>query len=439
MVLDRLEALPLGRFHYKLLLVTGLGWLFDSMDTGLIAFVLPVLAKEWQLTPGQMGLIGSIGLIGMALGAVVSGTIADHIGRKKVFTITVLLYSIASGLCALSWDYTSLLVFRFLVGFGLGGELPVAATLVSEYAPTRVRGRFIVLLESFWALGWIAAACIAYLFIPVYGWRMAFLIGAVPAIYVFFIRMHMPESVRYLLTKGRIAEARAIVIRLETELGVAVQPFGSVKEEVMPKSTAVSFKTLWSKPFISRTIMLWLVWFGIIYSYYGIFMWLPSLVYQQGFTVVKTFEYVLVMTLAQLPGYFCAAWLVDRLGRKYTLSMFLLCSGIASYFFGNAGTATALLVSGAIMSFFNLGAWGVLYTYTPEMYPTSIRALGSGWAAGFGRFGGMAAPILVGMMLSRGLGISNVFFMFAFVFVAVAAIVMGLGIESKQKNLESIS
>jgi putative MFS transporter len=185
--------------------------------------------------------------------------------------------------------------------------------------------------------------------------------------------------------------------------------------------------------------MLWLVWFGIIYSYYGIFMWLPSLVYQQGFTVVKTFEYVLVMTLAQLPGYFCAAWLVDRLGRKYTLSMFLLCSGIASYFFGNAGTATALLVSGAIMSFFNLGAWGVLYTYTPEMYPTSIRALGSGWAAGFGRFGGMAAPILVGMMLSHGLGISNVFFMFAFVFVAVAAIVMGLGIESKQKNLESIS
>lgn len=132
MVLERLEALPLGRFHYKLLLVTGLGWLFDSMDTGLIAFILPVLAKEWGLAPGQMGLIGSIGLIGMALGAVVSGTIADRIGRKKVFTITVLLYSIASAFCALSWNYQSLLVFRFLVGFGLGGELPVAATLVSN-------------------------------------------------------------------------------------------------------------------------------------------------------------------------------------------------------------------------------------------------------------------------------------------------------------------
>lgn len=438
MILDRLEALPVGRFHYKLLGVTGLGWLFDSMDTGLIAFILPVLAKEWQLAPGQMGLIGSIGLIGMALGAVISGTVADHIGRKKVFTITVLLYSIATGLCALAWDYTSLLIFRFLVGFGLGGELPVAATLVSEYAPARVRGRFIVLLESFWALGWIVAACIAYVLIPVYGWRIAFIIGAVPALYTFLIRIHMPESVRYLLSKGRVEEARQIVVKLETMMHVPVQPFDDEKETV-PVNEPVSVATLWRKPFLTRTIMLWLVWFGIIYSYYGIFMWLPSLVFQQGFTVVKTFEYVLVMTLAQLPGYYCAAWLVDKIGRKYTLSIFLLCSGIASYFFGHSTSAATLMAWGAVMSFFNLGAWGVLYTYTPEMYPTSIRALGSGWAAGFGRFGGMAAPILVGIMLSRGFSIGGVFYMFAFVFIVVSAIVMGLGIESKQKDLETLS
>ncbi|MBR1696743.1 MAG: MFS transporter, partial [Anaerovibrio sp.] len=159
MILDRLERMPVGSFHYKLLLVTGLGWLFDSMDTGLIAFVLPVLAKEWGLSPEQMGWIGSIGLIGMALGAVISGTLADRIGRKKVFTITVLMYALATGMCALAWSYESLLFFRFLVGFGLGGELPVAATLMSEYAPTKLRGRFIVLLESFWGIGWLVAAC----------------------------------------------------------------------------------------------------------------------------------------------------------------------------------------------------------------------------------------------------------------------------------------
>lgn len=438
MVLERLEALPLGRFHYKLLLVTGLGWLFDSMDTGLIAFILPVLAKEWGLAPGQMGLIGSIGLIGMALGAVVSGTIADRIGRKKVFTITVLLYSIASAFCALSWNYQSLLVFRFLVGFGLGGELPVAATLVSEYAPSRVRGRFIVLLESFWGLGWIAAACIAYFFIPLYGWRMAFLIGALPALYVCLIRMHMPESVRYLLAHGRVGEARKIVVSLERQLHVPVAPFVSEKETV-PVVAKASFRELWRKPFASRTIMLWLVWFGINFSYYGIFMWLPSLVFQQGFTVVKTFEYVLIMTLAQLPGYYCAAWLVDKIGRKYTLSAFLLFSGVASYFFGHASTAAALMMWGSVMSFFNLGAWGVLYTYTPELYPTAIRALGSGWAAGFGRFGGMAAPMMVGALLARSFGFASVFYMFALVFAAVAVIVMSLGVESKQKDLESIS
>ena len=438
MVLERLEALPVGRFHYKLLLVTGLGWLFDSMDTGLIAFILPVLAKEWGLAPGQMGLIGSIGLIGMALGAVIYGTVADRIGRKKVFTITVLLYSIASAFCALSWNYQSLLVFRFLVGFGLGGELPVAATLVSEYAPSRVRGRFIVLLESFWGLGWIAAACIAYFFIPVYGWRMAFLIGALPALYVCLIRLHMPESVRYLLTRGRVDEARQIVLSLEKQLHVPSALFTG-ETETVPVVAKASFRELWKKPFMSRTIMLWLVWFGINFSYYGIFMWLPSLVFQQGFTVVKTFEYVLIMTLAQLPGYYCAAWLVDKIGRKYTLSAFLLFSGVASYFFGHASTAATLMMWGSVMSFFNLGAWGVLYTYTPEQYPTAIRALGSGWAAGFGRFGGMAAPMMVGALLARSFGFASVFYMFALVFAAVAVIVLSLGVESKQKDLESLS
>ena len=422
MILERLEALPVGSFHYKLLLVTGLGWLFDSMDTGLIAFVLPVLTKDLGLTPAQAGWIGSIGLIGMALGAVLAGTVADRIGRKKVFTITVLLYSISTGLCALSWSYESLLVFRFLVGFGLGGELPVAATLMSEYAPSHLRGRFIVLLESF-------------------GWQIAFVIGTIPALYVFLIRLHMPESVRYLISHGRIDEAKDIILDFERKLHVESRPFAeklSPAELEQPKAAATSFSTLWTKPFRTRTIMLWLAWFGIVFSYYGIFMWLPSIVFAQGFAVVKTFEYVLIMTLAQLPGYYAAAWLVDVIGRKYTLSLFLLMSGICSFFFGNAASASSLLAWGAAMSFFNLGAWGVIYTYTPEQYPTTIRALGSGWAAGFGRIGGMIAPMLVGMMLANAFGMSTIFLMFAAVFVIISAVVLTLGKESKQKTLEEL-
>ncbi|MBQ1336387.1 MAG: MFS transporter [Selenomonadaceae bacterium] len=441
MILERLEGLPVGSFQYKLLLVTGLGWLFDSMDTGLIAFVLPILAKEWQLSPAQMGWIGSIGLIGMALGAILAGTLADRIGRKRVFAITVLLYSLSTGMCALAWSYESLMVFRFLVGFGLGGELPVAATLMSEYAPAHLRGRFIVLLESFWGVGWLVAACIAYLLIPAFGWKAAFVIGTLPALYVFLIRLHMPESIRYLISKNRIQEAKDIILDLEKKLHVVSRPFAeslSPMEMQQDSGKKMNFSVLWSREYRTRTIMLWLAWFGIVYSYYGIFMWLPSLVFAQGFAVVKTFEYVLIMTLAQLPGYYAAAWLVDIIGRRYTLSLFLLLSGVCSYFFGNAADTTALLLWGSAMSFFNLGAWGVIYTYTPEQYPTAIRALGSGWAAGFGRIGGMLAPMLVGVMIAQNFGMNLVFLMFASVFVLVSAVILVLGRESKQKTLEEL-
>ena len=408
------------------------------MDTGLISFVLPILAKEWGLTPEQVGWIGSVGLIGMALGAVLAGTIADKFGRKNVFAATVILYSVATGLCAIAWSYESLLVFRFLVGFGLGGELPVAATLMSEYAPSHLRGRFIVLLESFWGVGWLVAALISYLLIPQFGWHIAFIIGAMPALYVFLIRLHMPESIRYLLSKGKVDEARQIILTLEKKLGVPSKPFDSEFVEDATPIFKLNVFTLWTKSFRVRTIMLWLAWFGIVFSYYGIFMWLPSIVFAQGFEVVKTFEYVLIMTLAQLPGYITAAFLVDIIGRRYTLSLFLMMSGVCAYFFGNATASYEILGWGAAMSFFNLGAWGVIYTYTPELYPTAIRALGSGWAAGFGRIGGMIAPMLVGVLLFNSVPMSFIFVMFASVFVVISIIVLSLGIESKKKSLEEI-
>ena len=437
-MLERLNALPVSSFHYKLLVVAGIGWVFDSMDTGLIAFVLPLLIKEWGLSATQAGMLGSIGLVGMALGAVAAGTLADRVGRKTVFSVTIVLYSLATGLCAVAPNYELLVLFRFLVGLGLGGELPVAATLVTEYVPGRARGRFMVLLESFWAVGWLLAALIAYFIIPVTGWRTAFLIGALPALYTMVIRMHLPESVRYLLKKRKIEEARKIVSSLEERCYMEPRPL-EVTEKDVAEETKGSFTALWTSRFIKRTVMLWLVWFGIVFSYYGVFMWLPSLVFKQGFTVVKTFEYVLVMTLSQLPGYAAAAWLVDRLGRRYTLSLFLLGSGIASYFFGHAETVTALLCWGATMSFFNLGAWGVIYTYTPELYPTEIRGLGCGWATGFGRVGGMVAPLLVGTLLTDAWDMGHIFYIFAGVFVLISFIVLTLGRETKRKELESLS
>lgn len=436
-MISRLERIPVGKFHYRLLAITGLGWMFDAMDTGIIAFVLPALTKTWGLTAAQVGYIGSVGLIGMALGAVLAGSAADRFGRKNMFAATLVLYSVATGLCGLAWSYESLLVFRFLVGFGLGGQLPVAVTLVSEYSPPTNRGRFIVLLESFWGLGWLAAALIAYLIIPRYGWHVAFLIGALPALYVWQVWKSVPESVRYLVNKGRIDEAQAIVAKLEQEAGLPVLPPVAAAQDTAAAS--FSFSDLWTAPFIRRTCMLWLLWFGIVYSYYGIFTWLPSLMVGQGYTVIKTFEYVLIMTLAQLPGYFAAAYLVDRIGRKATLAGFLAMSAVCAYFFGQGGSAATVLWWGSWMSFFNLGAWGVVYTYTPELYPTRIRAFASGWAAAIGRVGGILAPTVVGWMISGPQGFAQVFGMFTVVLLAIAVVVWVLGEETKGRSLQEIN
>ena len=437
-LVSRVQRLPLGRFHYRLLVVTGLGWMFDAMDTGLIAFIMPRLSQSWQLTAPEKAWVVSIGFVGMAIGAVLAGGIADRIGRKTVFATTLVVYSIATALCGLAPDLTWLLVFRFVVGFGLGGQLPVAVSLVSEYVPARVRGRFIVLLESFWGLGWLLAALVAFFVIPAYGWQIAFILCGIPALYVFYIWRKIPESIPYLINRGRIEEAHKIVCRLEKEAGIPVVE----KIEVAPVAEKhnVSFTQLWSRGLAKRTIMLWLIWFGIVYSYYGIFTWLPSLLEQHGFSIVKSSKYTLILILAQLPGYMAAAWLIEKLGRKATLSGFIAACAICAYFFGQASSDGLIILWGCLLSFFNLGAWGVLYSYTPEQYPANIRAFGSGWASAIGRVGGIVAPMVVTQMMTTGANaFSSVFIMFTGVLLAVAIIIIVLGEETRGRTLESIS
>ena len=435
-LVSRVQRLPIGKFHYTLLWVIGLGWMFDAMDTGLISFILTTMADEWQMSAAGKGWVVSITFVGMAIGAVFAGGLADRIGRRTVFAMTLLIYSLATALCAFAPNLTWLLLFRFIVGLGLGGQLPVAVTLVSEYIPAHVRGRFIVLLESFWGLGWLVAALMSYFVIPNYGWHIAFLLGGLPALYVFMILKKVHESVPYLINRGRIAEAHALVQKLERQCGVEV--IEQIEVKAVADKQSVSFRQLWSGPLARRSLMLWLIWFGIVYSYYGIFTWLPSLLVKQGYSIVQSFEYVLIMILAQLPGYVVAAWLVEKLGRKPTLAGFIALCAMAAYFFGQANSVNMIMFWGCLMSFFNLGAWGVLYTYTPEQYPTNIRAFGSGWASAIGRMGGIVAPLVVTHMMVMNNGFSHIFIMFTVVLLSVALVIVLLGEETQGKTLESI-
>ncbi len=442
---DRLDRLPLSSFHYRLLLLSGLGWLFDSMDSGLASFVLARLKTEWHLTPAQVGQIGSAGLLGMFAGGALAGVLADRHGRKAMFQATLLVFSLATGLCAFAWSFSSLLALRFLVGFGLGGELPVAAALVSEFAPARHRGRLVVLLESFWAVGWAAAAILADVLASraaahgaVFPWRAAFAAGAVPALYVFILRRSLPESPRHLVAHGRLDEAEAVLRRVESASGVAPGP--PLSAGAAPPGARARLLDLFGPSLKRRTAMLWILWFAMTYSYYGIFIWLPTLLVKQGYAEAQSFRFTLIITLAQIPGYFAAAFLVERIGRKATLVPFMILCAVASYGFGRAGSPQALVAWGCLVSFFNLGAWGVTYGYTPELYPTRLRGTGSGSAAAFGRIGGILAPLAVAQVVGPwGGDFHAVFLMFAAVVAAGAIGVLLLGEETRGRTLEEIS
>ncbi|MBW4839727.1 MAG: MFS transporter, partial [Paenibacillaceae bacterium] len=257
----------------KLLFSAGLSWMFDAMDVGIISFIAAALAMEWSLTPQQTGFFTAINSVGMAFGAAIAGYMADKFGRKSVLLWTLLIFSVASGLSAAATSFAMLCVLRFIAGFGLGGELPVASTLVSESVPAAERGRAVVLLESFWAAGWIASALISYFIIPDYGWQTAFIIGAVPAFYALYLRKSIQDPVRFK------EQAR--------------------KSKGQGPSFGERFKSVWASPHRRSTMMLWILWFTVVFSYYGMFLWLPSVMVLKGFSLVKSFEYVLIMTLAQ--------------------------------------------------------------------------------------------------------------------------------------------
>jgi putative MFS transporter len=432
---QRLDAVPLNRFHWKLLVVSGLGWLFDAMDVILIAFLLAPISREFALDAPRTGLVVSAGFVGMFIGAATAGRLADRYGRKAIFQVTLIVFSAGSLLSALAPTYELLLAARVVTGLGLGGELPVVSTLMSEFSPRAHRGRLVSLLESFWAYGTIAAGLIGVFVLPQFGWRGAFLVGALPALYIAYLRRALPESPRYLASRGLVNEADAVVRRVEREGGGALITVAA--PVAPPPAPKVGLLDLWSAALARRTAMLWILWFGIVFTFYGIFTYIPSLLVARGLTVTRSNEYFFLSTFAQIPGYFSAAWLVERWGRKPTLTTYLLGTAASAYLFGQAGTGTDAFVYASLLSFFNLGAWAVVYTITPEMYPTAIRAGGAGTAASIGRIGGIIGPFVTPVLVAA-YGQAAVFGIFMVILVLTALNVFALAEETRGRSLEEL-
>jgi putative MFS transporter len=383
----------------------------------------------------------------MFLGAAIAGVLADKFGRKPVFQVSMIFWGIGSLLCGLSNDVDTLMIFRVVLGFGMGMEFPIGLSMVSEIIPAAKRGRYVAVLEGFWPLGFIAAGVLAYFCLPLIGWRGIFIALSIPAIFVFIVRRIVPESPRWLEESGRSNEANDVASHFEREVmksgGLSSLPLvANVSSTPSSGQRRGSFVDLWTDGYGKRTLMLWILWFFALLGYYGLTSWLGALLQQAGYAVTKSVLYTVYISLAGIPGFIFSAWLVEKWGRKGTCVLMLLGSALFAYLYGQAASnhvpETQLIATGMCMQFFLFGMWSVLYAYTPELYPTRTRATGSGFASSIGRIGSLIGPSVVGMVLPAA-GQGGVFTLGATSFVIAALVVIVLGVETKGKTLENVS
>lgn len=430
-----LDKAPLNSFHYRILVLSSLVYGLTGMDVMLIAALVTPIAKEWFLDVVTIGYLLSTGYLGMFIGALAFGRLADVIGRKKVLIIVLFLEAVFTALCGLSQDLSTLFILRFIAGIGLGGALPQPGVYVSEYIPVKYRGFFLGLVETAWVYGAILSLLIPYLILPVYGWRLAFFTAIIPLALIPFVIISFPESVRYLLKKGKVEEIKKIVEKTRISSDINDLKF----EESMFKIKRYSIKDLMSAKYLKRTILLFILWGALVYTYHGIFLWLPSIYAKQfNLTDVTSIWWTLIVTLFQVPGYYSASYLLDKIGRRKVLIIYLILAGIASALLSLKFDIAWIFVWSSVISFFNLGAWAGLYAYTPELYPTEIRGTGSGAAASFGRLMGVFAPSITGYLFAT-IGLTGPFTVFSLVHVFAGLFILVLGIETMGKSLEEIS
>jgi putative MFS transporter len=446
-VLRRIERLPFGRFQWRLLWMGGLGYTFDAMDGALIAFILPAVTVLWGLTSAQTGVLGSSAMIGYLFGAFFAGALGDLIGRRTVMMYGLAIYCAATLIAAFAPSWQVMFWWRVVASVGTGAEAAIIAPFLAEFVQKKHRGRFVGSLSGFFSFGFVFAALLGYFVIPASGdgWRIVQVISALPIVMLLWWRRSLPESPRWLIERGRSAQARVEVERIEAELtrgGLALPPVASVELPAVGVRRGGSFAgnlaALWSRPVRRTTLMLWILWIAITFSYYGFFTWIPSLLVKQGMTTTKSFGYSIIIYLAQIPGYYSAAFLSEKLDRKWTIVVYMILGGVAAYFMSSAGSGPAITAAGVPLSFFMNGTYAGIYAYTPELYPTAFRTTGMGTASAFGRLGGLSAPIVVGYAYPR-IGFGGVFLITTIVLVAGALAVAVLGIATAGKSLEQIT
>ncbi|WP_409490968.1 MFS transporter [Amycolatopsis sp. cmx-11-12] len=429
----------------KIFLIGGLGYMFDAWDVALNGFLTPLVGAEFGLSAGQKGLVATANLIGMAVGAVIWGTVADRIGRKRAFSVTLLLFALFSVLGALSPNVETFLLLRFLAGIGLGGCIPVDYAIVSEFSPRRHRGRVLSAMDGWWPIGTTLAAVTATLLVPVSGnWRWMLVLMILPALLLFWVRRGVPESPLYLVRKGREAEARVVIDDLVRRTGTAPEPYSippAVVEDTRGGALAAAFDQLrrvWAfNPRI--TGVAWSLFITVMLVYYAALSWMPSILRAQGFGQIAAFASTALMNATGIVGVALAVLLVDRVGRKRIIMVAGPLTALSLVVFSLLlDTPAAAVVAIGAFGLFALVVIPVMYAYVSELYPTELRASGFGWASSSSRAITGFAPLLFGSVLWPVLGLPLTFTVLGLL-VVVAVVFMMMGApETRGRELDRI-
>jgi len=442
-VVARLERLPLSSWHVKMRVTVGTATFFDAFDALAIAFILPAIIPLWHMKPADIGWLISMGYVGQLIGALVGGSLAERFGRRPVIVVSILWFGLLSIACAHASSYESLLTLRTLQGLGLGAEVPVAATYISELAKAHGRGRFVLLFELVFPVGILMAALLGRWIVPHFGWQYMFYIGGLPALLALFMMRLMPESPRWLANRGRMDDAKKTLVDIEGQVARASgrplpppQAVGAV-----PAASRAVWMDLFKGDYARRTLVLWLCWFATYLANYGLTTWLPS-VYQQVFKlpIGQALSYGLIANVLGLASSLACALLIDRVGRRLWFACAFGGSAAALLALWAIGPTTAerVLVCSTVsfmcISTLSLG----LYLYTAESYPTRVRALGTGAATAWLRIASIIGPVTVGLLVAKG-GLGTVFLLFGGIVLIAAVVVAAFGTETKGKVLEEIS
>jgi len=432
-IIEALNRSSFTRRHLAFYLTIVICHFFDGFDIQMMGFTLPGIVGEFKLTPGQAGFLASSVFTGMLFGGIIVGTLADSIGRKNALIFAIVTYGLM-GLCAaFAPSYEALVIIRVVQGFGLGAEVPLVFTYLSEFLPARRRGVLIASIVAFWQASSFVGALLAIYVIPIYTWRGMFWIAAIPVAILLIFVLRLPESIRFLVMRGRTAEAEAIARRFSD-----VDPSG-INVAASQAEPQARLRDLASAGYLRTTAALWVMQFCGGATFIGMLVWLPSIFVKMGFSLVRSFVYTAAITAAGALGNVVGGTLLDRIGRRPTLGGAFIIGGILMFAWGYAATDTALVTLGCATTFFAFGAaGGPLFAYTSEVYPTRFRATGTGWAAAWQRIGGVVAPIALGAILANGASNFMFFAVLSVTLLAGGFSMLLLGYETRGRSLEQI-